>query len=101
MYDQRAGTLSINKARVVGRDKAYPKTGVDRVIELCPRAQEAMKRLLALRAKLKLAGKVNHDKLFIKEDGAPYHDLQVQGQDCTLRSPFGRIVIRHGQLPLG
>jgi integrase len=79
-YDQRAGTLSINKARVVGRDKAYTKTGVDRVIECCPRAQQALKRLLVLRAKLKLAGKVDHDKLFIKEDGAAYHDLQVQGK---------------------
>jgi integrase len=79
-YDQRSGMFSINKARVVGRDKAYTKTGVDRVVEGCPRAQQAMKRLLAIRAKLKLAGKVDHDKLFIKDDGKPYHDLQVQGK---------------------
>lgn len=78
-FDQKAGTLHISKARVYGRDKGYTKTGVNRNIELCPRALAALQRLLVLRAKLKLAGKVDHDRLFIKADGQAFHDLQVQG----------------------
>ena len=56
----------------------YTKTGVDRVVELCPRALDCLKRQLALRARLKLAGKVAHEKIFCHPDDSAFHDLQVQ-----------------------
>jgi hypothetical protein len=40
-------------------DKDRTKTGEVRLVELCPRALEVLKRQLALQAKLKLAGKVS------------------------------------------
>jgi integrase len=57
------------------RDKDRTKTGEDRIVELCPRALEVMKRQLALRARLKLAGKIDHNHLFFREDGTRIRDL--------------------------
>jgi hypothetical protein len=51
----------------------------DRLIELCPRAIEVLKRQLALRARLKLPGKLNHEELFFKGNGDPIRDLQHPG----------------------
>jgi integrase len=79
--------VMINKARVMRRDKDRTKTGEDRIIELCPRALEVLKRHLALRARLKLAGKIHHEDLFFREDGAPIRNLN-DPYDCwrwTLR----------------
>jgi hypothetical protein len=42
-------------------------------MEHCPRALEVLKRQLALRARLKLAGKLNHEELFFKGNGDPIH----------------------------
>jgi integrase len=46
--DVAQGKLSVTKARVIARDKDRTKTGEDRLIELCPRALEVLKRQLAL-----------------------------------------------------
>jgi len=70
------GKISINKARVMARDKDRTKTSEDRLVELCPRALDVLKRQLALREQLKLAGQATHDHVFFKEDGAPIHNLQ-------------------------
>jgi integrase len=61
---------------VVARDKDRTKTSEDRIVELCPRALHVLKRHLALRARLKLEGKINHDDLFFKHDGTPIRNLQ-------------------------
>ena len=74
--DVGQGKISITKARVMARDKDRTKTSEDRLIELCPRALEVLKRHLALRARLKLAGRIAHDELFFKEDGSPIRNLQ-------------------------
>ena len=63
--DLNQGTLMVSKARVAKRDKDRTKTGVDLLIELCPRALEVLKRHLALRARLKLAGLIVHDDLIL------------------------------------
>jgi len=49
-YDARRALLSVTKARVLRRDKDRTKTQEDRDVELCPRAQDVLKRHLALRA---------------------------------------------------
>ncbi len=61
--DLSQGEMMVNKARVMNRDKDRTKTGEDRIVELCPRALEVLKRHLALRARLKLQGLINHDDL--------------------------------------
>jgi len=68
--------IKVTKARVVARDKDRTKTSEDRLVELCPRALHVLKRHLALRARLKLAGRIDHDDLFFKEDGVPIRNLQ-------------------------
>jgi integrase len=73
--DLSQGKLVVSKARVMKRDKDRTKTGEDRIVELCPRALEVLKRHLALRARLKLQGKINHDDLFFRDDGRPIRDL--------------------------
>lgn len=81
--DLNKGEVQINKARVQGIDKDWTKTGVDRVVALCPRALEVLKRQLALRAKLLLAGKLDrkcNEVFFNEETGCAFHDLQVQGR---------------------
>jgi integrase len=74
--DVGQGKVSVTKARVMARDKDRTKTSEDRLIELCPRALEVLKRQLALRARLKLAGKLNHEELFFKDNGDPIRNLQ-------------------------
>jgi len=74
--DVGQGKIKVTKARVVARDKDRTKTSEDRLVELCPRALHVLKRHLALRAGLKLQGKVNHDDLFFKDDGSPIRNLQ-------------------------
>jgi hypothetical protein len=75
-FDAARGTLTINKARVAGIDKNSTKTGDDRRVELCPRALSVLRRQLALRARLELAGKVHHDQLFFKRTGGSIRNLQ-------------------------
>ncbi len=70
------GKISVSKARVMARDKDRTKTSTDRLVELCPRALQVLKRHLALRARLQLAGKIQHDDLFFKETGEPIRNLQ-------------------------
>jgi integrase len=68
--------ISVTKARVMARDKDRTKTSEDRLVELCPRALYVLKRHLALRARLVLAGQIQHENLFFKEDGSPIGNLQ-------------------------
>jgi integrase len=68
--------INVTKARVLSRDKDRTKTSEDRLVELCPRALEILNRQLALRARMKLAGKIDHEELFFKEDGTPIRNLQ-------------------------
>lgn len=77
--DVGQGKIRVTKARVVARDKDRTKTSEDRLVDLCPRALEVLKRQLALRAKFKLAGKIKHEELFFKDDGAPIRNLQYPG----------------------
>ncbi len=70
------GKISVTKARVMARDKDRTKTSEDRLVELCPRALDVLKRHLALRARLVLAGQIRHEHLFFKEDGSPIGNLQ-------------------------
>jgi len=74
--DLTQGKIQITKARVAARDKDRTKTSEDRLVELCPRALHVLKRQLALRAQLKLAGKIHHEDLFFKEDGTAIRNLQ-------------------------
>jgi integrase len=70
------GKLSVTKAHVMAHDKDRTKTCVDRLIELCPRALEVLKRQLALRARMTLAGLIKHEELFFKDNGDPIRNLQ-------------------------
>ena len=70
------GIISINKARVFGVDRCKTKTGDDRRVQLCPRALSVLRRQLRLRARLKAAGKIDHDHVFFLETGEPMRDLQ-------------------------
>jgi integrase len=70
------GKISVSKARVMARDKDRTKTSTDRLVELCPRALQVLKRHLALRARLQLAGKIQHEDLFFMETGEPIRNLQ-------------------------
>ncbi len=45
--DIAQGKISISKARVMARDKDRTKTSTDRLVELCPRALQVLKRHLA------------------------------------------------------
>jgi integrase len=75
-FDVARGTLSVTKACVAGIDKDSTKTGEDRRMELSARAVDALSRQLALRRRLELADKINHDHLFFKENGEPIRNLQ-------------------------
>lgn len=77
-FDERRGELVVNKARVMARDKDEPKNYEPRVLELSPRALEVLLRQRALYARLKLEGRIAHDRIFFREDGNSFHDLQVQ-----------------------
>ena len=76
-YDPVMGTLQINKARVGRRDKDRTKTGVDRIVELCPRAIQVLNRHLVLRTEYVGAGKIDHDLLFFFPDGKRISDPEV------------------------
>lgn len=69
------GTILVNKARVMRRDKDRTKTGEDRIVELCPRALEVLKRQLALRDRMKLAGRIHHENVFFRDDGSQIRNL--------------------------
>jgi hypothetical protein len=58
--DVGQGKVNVTKARDMARDKDRTMTSEDLLIELCPRALEGLKRQLAFRARLKLAGKSRH-----------------------------------------
>lgn len=70
------GTISVTKAVVMGRSKDRTKTSEDRIVELSPRALEVLKRHLALRDGMKLAGKIDHEEVFFQDDGSPILNLQ-------------------------
>jgi integrase len=74
------GTVSVNKARVAGIDRCQTKTGEDRRITLCPRALSVLKRQLALRARLEAAGLIQHSRVFFRETGEPFWNLQIQAK---------------------
>ena len=79
-FDEVRGTLSVTKARVYGVDKDATKTHEDRVIQLCPRAIAVLTRQLALHRHLKSRGRIDHDQLFFKHDGAPIRISWVPGE---------------------
>ncbi len=76
--DLAAGEVVVSKARVMAHDKDEPKNYEDRTIELNPRALDCLLRQRAIWSRLKLEGKIGHDRVFFREDGQPFHDLQVQ-----------------------
>ena len=77
----------------MARDKDRTKTSEDRIVELCPRALEVLKRQLALRARLKLAGQIQHDELFFQADGSPIRNLQYPW--IRWRSTLRRLKMRY------
>ena len=87
------GTIAVTKARVMGRHKDRTKTSVDRFVELCPRALEVLNHQMALRARMKTAGKVDHEVLFFQEDGAPILNLQYPW--VRWRETLQRIKLRY------
>jgi integrase len=84
--DLSQGRIKVTKARVVSRDKDRTKTREDRIVELCPRALHVLKRRLALRARLQLAGKIRHEELFLQGRGSPIRNLQYPGLGGGARS---------------
>jgi integrase len=62
-FDPDKGVLSVTKARVLRRDRDRTKTQEDRLVELCPRALEVLKRHVRLRDKYVAEGKIRHDHL--------------------------------------
>jgi integrase len=96
-YDRAVGTLSVRRACVRKREKDRTKTGKDRKIELCARAQSILERQLALRERLVRSGRITHDFLFFQEDGAPLRDLSypyrrwrhvLNVSDIRYRTPY-------------
>lgn len=87
------GKISVTKARVMARDKDRTKTSEDRIVELCPRALEVLKRQFDLRARLKLAGEIQHDELFFQADGNPIRNLQYPW--IRWRSTLRRLKMRY------
>jgi len=74
--DLQQGTITVRHVIVLGRDKDRTKTSEDRTVELCPRALAVLRRQLALREQQVRAGKVKHDFVFFKDDGAPIRSLK-------------------------
>lgn len=68
--------MRVSKARVAGKDKNCTKTGEDRLVTLCPRAIRVVARQLALRKRLKAAGRIDHDHLFFTAGGTVIRHLQ-------------------------
>jgi hypothetical protein len=73
----RPRRLHITRARVLRRNKDRTKTGVDRGVELCPRARAIIKRHVALWADYVAANKIHHRALFFHVDGSPISDPEV------------------------
>lgn len=98
------GAVSVNKSRVAGIDRDQTKTGDDRRITLCPRALAVLKRQLALRARLELAGIIRHDHVFFRETGEPFQNLQIQARRwratlTSLKLRYRRpYVVRHSSV---
>jgi len=67
-----AGSVRIERARVMAQDKDKTKTAVLRDVELCPRALAVIKRQRAL------TGLLKHEVIFARDDGEPYNDIQLQ-----------------------
>ncbi len=76
-------TIEVTKARVLRRAKDRTKTGVDRTVELCPRAVAVLERQLRLRGRFVAEGKVRHNALFFLEDGSPISDPEVTRKRWT------------------
>ena len=74
--DLAKGTIKIERVVVLGRDKNRPKNNEPRTVELCPRALSVLRRQLALRGAYVRAGKIHHDFVFFKSDGAPMRGLK-------------------------
>jgi integrase len=92
-FDVARRQILISKARVMSRDKDRTKTGEDRIVELCPRALEVLKRQLVFRARLELAGRIHHEDLFFRTDGSPIRNLN-DPYDCW-RWTLKRLKVRY------
>ena len=92
-YDAAFGTLTVNKACVLGIDKDCTKTRQDRVIQLCPRAIAVLERQLQLRERLQRAGLIDHDLLFFQTSGEPIRSLL--GPAYRWRQTLQRLRIRY------
>jgi len=92
-YDAKHRTLSITKARVAGIDKDVTKTGNDRRIVLSPRAVAVLERQLALRERLRRAGRIDHEQLFFTATGAPIRRLHTTYSHW--RATLRRLPIRY------
>lgn len=69
--------LAVSKARVMGQPKDETKNYIDRLVEVTPRGMEILERQRALYAAMKLAGKIDHNRIFFHETGIPFNNLQV------------------------
>lgn len=67
--DLSQGKLKVSKACVMRRNKDRTKTSEDRLVELCPRAIDVLRRQMPLRARMKLAGRI----LSFVTTGRPYY----------------------------
>jgi hypothetical protein len=70
-YDRVHRMLSVAKARVDGIDKDCTKTYENRRVKLCRRAVLIVERQLRLKERLKAEGSLDHDYLFVTDDGRP------------------------------
>jgi integrase len=87
------GTIAITKARVMARDKDRMKTSEDRIVQLCPRALEVLKRQLALRERWQRLGvRMDHKHVFFKDDGEPIRHLHYAWR--RWRQSFDRLGLR-------
>jgi len=68
--DLIGGTVRIDKARVMAKDKDRTKTAVAREIELGPRALDILRR------QRELTG-LKGGHVFTRDDGEPFNDLQI------------------------
>jgi len=92
-YDRTHGISSVTKARVDGIYKDCTKTHEDRRIKLCRRAVVVLERQLRLRERLAAAGLIDHNYLFVTDNGQPIPHVRVPYKrwKTTLR----RLKIRH------
>ena len=76
-YDRTHGISSVTKARVDGIYKDCTKTHEDRRIKLCRRAVVVLERQLRLRERLAAAGLIDHNYLFVTDNGQPIPHVRV------------------------